>query len=66
MSPSERRNGLLGLMRGDVQAQGMVVVTAGALRALAPLLVTLHEERPVKAPRQVRGRNLFIIEPVGE
>jgi hypothetical protein len=58
---SKREGALLALMRGDMEAQGMVVLTAGMLRACAVLLAHLHAKTPIEQPRQVPGRRLFII-----
>jgi hypothetical protein len=60
--PASRREGaLLALMRGDVESQGLVVLTAGMLRSCASLLAHLHAETPIEHPHQVPGRRLFII-----
>jgi hypothetical protein len=51
------------MVLSDLEAQGCVLLTTGALRLLAPLLGEVHERVPLKEPVQVRGRSLFVIHP---
>lgn len=60
-----RAAALLALMREDMETQGMVLLTAGSLRTAAPLLPLLHEAYVLTEPRQLKGRNLFVIERRG-
>jgi len=59
----QRRRHAVELVLADLEAQGCVILTTGALRLLAPLLGEVHERVPLREPVQVRGRSLFVIHP---
>lgn len=48
-------------MRGDLDRQGVVLLTVGLLGSAAPVLALLHAETPIAEPQHVPGRKLFFV-----